>query len=74
MIPPLQKDKLSKTRKSQANGFKKIWELWMPYSPKYCSYGIPVQGVHKKSNSVDVNTSENISFGLIPGPSPWERI
>lgn len=71
MIPPLQKDKLSKTRKSQASDFKRTWELWMPYSPECCSCGIPVQGVQKKSNSVDIKTSENISLGLIPGPSPW---
>lgn len=29
MIPPLQKNKLSKKRKCQARDFKKTWELWM---------------------------------------------
>lgn len=72
-IPPLQKDKPSKNRKSQTSDFKKTWELRMPYSPQCCSCGIPIQGVLKKSNSVDIKTSENISLALIPGPSPWAR-
>lgn len=71
MIPPLQKDKLSKNRKSQASDFKITWELWMPCSPEYCSCGMPIQDILKKSNSVDIKTSENIFLGLIPGPSPW---
>lgn len=73
-VSSLQKDKLSKTRKSQASDFKKTWELWMPFSPECCScVCTPVHGVQKKSNSVDIKTSENISLGLIPGPSPWAR-
>lgn len=54
MIPPSQKDKLSKNRKSQASDFKMTWELWMPYSPECCSCGIPIQDIQKKSISVDM--------------------
>lgn len=73
MIPPLQKGKLSKNRKSQASDFKRTWELWMPYSPECCSCGVSIQSAQKKSNSVDIKTSENIFLGLIPGPLPWAR-
>lgn len=66
MIPPLQKDKLSKNRKSQASDFKMTWELWMPYSPECCSCGIPIQDIQKKSISVDCCASCWFKLVMVP--------
>lgn len=63
MIPLLQKGKLRKNRKTQTSDFKKTWELGVPYSPECCTYGVSTQCAQKQNNSLEVETSENISLG-----------
>lgn len=63
MIPLLQKGKLKKSRKTQASDFKKTWELWVPYFPECRSYGVSMWGAQKQKDSLEVETSEDISLG-----------
>lgn len=57
MSPLLQKGKQKNNRKTQASDFKKTWELWVP---ECCNH---TQGAQKQKNSLEVETSENISPG-----------